>query len=579
MMHLKIRGKLITISLLLLALPSLIIGISSYLSAKSSLDELGATGLKNNVVMATQMIDLLDKEVKKGELTLEQAQEAVKTKLLGEKQSDGTRTLDTNVDMGSHGYFFILDEKGTALAHPVREGENMIDSQTPSGLYSTKEIIGLAQKGGGFINFDFEVPGEAGNLQPKIIYAEQDPNWGWVITSGSYLMDFNSGAKSLLTVLVIVLSSSLLIGTIISLIFSSHLAKPIGLITDQVSKVANGDLTSESLKIRNQDEIGELSTYINQMTHNLKEMIHNVSNASLQVAGTSEQLSASSEETSKLVQQVAESIQEVASGAETQVDSTSQANDAVAIISDRITEIVSYVESVNESSNKTADEAENGNNVINRTIDHMRKIQQQTSSTADMVNVLGDKSNEIGKIVSMITSVAEQTNLLALNASIEAARAGEHGQGFAVVANEVRKLAEQSRDATNQISSLIDDIQQDIKQSVAAMNEGRNSVDGGIELVDEAGASFKGIVSAVRDVSNQIEEVSVAVQDMSSGTASMVKTIDETARIASESASYTENIAAAAEQQSASVEEITSVSEMLAKMAEELQDSVSAFKI
>lgn len=573
-----IRKKLIFISLILLALPTLIVGIVGYISAKSSLDQLGSKGLKNNVMMAEQLIAVLNEEVENGTLTLKEAQEKARQQLIGKKLPDGTRSLDSKVDMGEHGYFFFLDDKGKAVAHPFKEGENLNDSQTPDGTYSTREIIKKANSGGGYLKFEFEVPGKK-EIAPKIVYADKEPNWGWIVTSGSYMKSFNSEAAQLLKMMSIVLAISLVAGIIIIFWFAGKVSNPIVRITKQVEKLAKGDLQTDAVRIQSNDEIGELSRYFNEMISNLKAMIHHVSDASHQVAGTSEQLSASSEETAKLVQHVAESIQEVARGAEGQVSRSSEANEAAMNISRHIKDIVVYVEDVNLASRKTADGAENGNAIVTATIDHMRTVQQQTGNLSSLVNGLGGKSKEIGKIVSMITNVAEQTNLLALNASIEAARAGEQGKGFAVVANEVRKLAEQSGDAAHQISQLIADIQIDIDKSVIAMNEGQSSVDEGLQLVDEAGDVFKDIVQAVRHVSDQIGEASAAVLEMSEETNEMVGLIDGTADSANEAANYTEQIAAAAEEQSASVEEITTVSNMLAQMAEKLQTSINDFKL
>lgn len=573
-----IRKKLICICTILLALPTLAIGGVSYFTAKNSLGELGAKGLKNNVVLAKQLISVLNDEVKQGKITLKEAQEKAKTELIGEKQQDGKRLRQSQVDMGKYGYFFVLDDKGTALAHPEKEGENLSDSKTPDGLYSTREIIKKAHEGGGYLTFQFQVPGED-ELAPKITYAEQEPNWGWIVTSGSYLSDFNSAAGDLLKMTAAVLAAALAIGLVLIFWFAGKLSKPIVQITKEVEKLANGDLRTEPVVIRTKDEVGELSAYFNQMAANLREMILHVSEASHQVAGTSEQLSASSEETAKLVQQVAESIHDVATGADVQVAKAAEANQAAASVASHTAHIGTYVDEVNLASRQTADGAVNGNEIIKKTVNHMKTVQEKTLALSGIVNGLGYKSKEIGKIVSMITSVAEQTNLLALNASIEAARAGEQGKGFAVVANEVRKLAEQSADAASQISRLIADIQVDISQSVSAMNEGKISVDEGLHLVDQAGDAFKDIVQAVQHVSEQIGEVSSAVQDMSAETKEMAELIVESADISNESAGHTEEIAASAQQQSASVEEITTVSNTLADMAEDLQSAISDFKI
>ncbi|MBY0121240.1 methyl-accepting chemotaxis protein [Bacillus sp. S/N-304-OC-R1] len=578
-MKLTLRTKLVAITSVLLALPILTIGIISYITAKDSLDDLGATGLKNDVKMALQMIDILNKEVERGSISLEDAQEQAKLVLLGELKEDGKRSIDTEVDMGVHGYFFVLDKQGQAIAHPMKEGENLFNSQTPDGTYSTQELIKMAEKGGGYVTFDFAVPGKDNSIEPKISYAELDPNWGWVVVAGSYLMDFNSKANHLLSVLLIVLGCSLLLGSIIIIWFSGHLSKPIKLVTVQIAKVADGDLTSDQLIIKNKDEIGQLASDVNRMTANLKEMIQDVSNTSLQVAATSEELSASSEEMSQSVEQVAVSIQELATGADAQKEKTVETNEVVSTISNKIAHIAENTEIAYEMSQQTTAVAEGGNDVIIRTINQMRQIQSHTDSTADRMHELEEKSNEIGKIVSMITSVAEQTNLLALNAAIEAARAGEHGKGFAVVAGEVRNLAEQSREAAKQVNQLIMGVQEDINHSVLAMNEGKLSVDEGIELVNNAGDFFQKIVGDIKQVSLQMNEVSTAVQEISLGAEAMVLQIDGTTRIAEDSASHSQNIAAIAVEQNASMEEIASVSDELAKMAEKLQDSIRVFTI
>lgn len=563
---------------LLLIVPSLLIGIIGYATAKDNLNDIGSTGLKNNVTMALQLIESMNAEVESGALTLGEAQEIVKQQLIGTLQSDGTRSIDSKVDMGAYGYFFVLDDNGMALAHPKLEGQDLNDSQAPDGMYTTRETVAAANEGGGFVEFDFAVPGED-RIAPKIVYTEKDPAWGWNVVAGSYLMDFNSGAKEVLNVLAIVLISAIVLGLIAIILFSRHLSHPIGLITAQVAKMAQGDLTAENLHVKNKDEIGRLTTYFNEMTSNLKVMIAEVADSSMQVAATSEELSASSEETSKSVEQVASSILELAEGADHQVETTDNANDVAVEMSKELVRISTSIEQASRVSGNTSQMAHTGTEVIEKTIESMHTIQSETATTTGMINALGDKSNEIGKIVSMITDVSEQTNLLALNAAIEAARAGEHGKGFAVVADEVKKLAEQSGNAANQVNQLIAAIQQEIKDSVNAINKGQQSVDMGIQLADEAGNTFKNITKAVNEVTHQISDISQVILQVVEGAEAMVRTVDETAKIAEDSSAHTQTIAAAAEQQTASIEEIAAASETLAKMAEGLQESIKRFSI
>lgn len=578
-MKLSIRSKLIIISSLLLIIPSLVIGIVSYSTAKESLGEIGAMGLKNNTQMALQLIDLVNEEVKSGKLTLEEAQEEVKERLLGELQADGTRPNESTVAMGQHGYFFVLAEDGTALVHPMLEGQNLYDSQTPSGTYSTREIIEKANSGGGFVTFEFAVPGEPTMIEPKIIYAVVDPHWGWIVTSGSYLMDFNSSAKDLLVVLALVLTGALVVGGLIIVWFSRHLSNPIRLVTKQVELLANGDLTTDDLVVKNSDEIGELTTHFNTMKHHLRDTLLHVSDTAVQVAATSEELSASSAQTSRAVEQVSESIQEMATGADTQVSKNGEVNHISTTMASDMSRLSEEMQVVNQTADEASTMANSGTAIISQTINQISNIQQDTVSTAGMINALGEKSNEIGQIVSLITNVAEQTNLLALNAAIEAARAGEHGKGFAVVADEVRKLAEQSRNSASQVNTLIQAIQEEIGQSVSAINNGQISVEEGIRLAQEAGNSFKNIATAVSTVSTQIDGISKSIENMSSEATAMVGAIDTTTEIAKNAAAHSQNIAAAAQQQTASMQEIAAASDTLAHMAEDLQESINTFKI
>ena len=196
-----------------------------------------------------------------------------------------------------------------------------------------------------------------------------------------------------------------------------------------------------------------------------------------------------------------------------------------------------------------------------------------------MVAELGDRSKAIGQIVATISGIAGQTNLLALNAAIEAARAGEQGRGFAVVAEEVRKLAEQSQEATKQISALIGAIQSDTEQAVTAMDNGTREVKLGTEVVNAAGQAFQEIVGLVGQVSDQIKEVSATIEQMAIGSQQIVGSVNQIDLLAKEAAAQAQTVSAATEEQSASMEEIASSSQSLAQLAMELRDAVGKFHV
>jgi methyl-accepting chemotaxis protein len=209
----------------------------------------------------------------------------------------------------------------------------------------------------------------------------------------------------------------------------------------------------------------------------------------------------------------------------------------------------------------------------------MNNINVNVTQLSDVIKSLGNRSKEISNITKVISDIASQTNLLALNAAIEAARAGENGKGFAVVADEVRKLAEQSSQSSQQISELIFAIQEETTVAVKSMEETAKEVSDGISLVGTAGESFKLIQNAIQDVSNQVEEVSVAMEQMSVGAEQVIEAINKVSEIAEESAAGSQTVAASAEELAASSEEVTSSSTNLANIAEELQTTISKFKI
>jgi methyl-accepting chemotaxis protein len=570
--------KLLIISLLFLIIPSVCIGTFGYYASKHALDESGATGLKNNVKMAIAMIDSLNAAVKAGQLSLEEAQEQVKTHLLGPKNADGTRPINKNFDLGKNGYFFVIDKNGLELAHPKLEGKNVWDLKSADGFPFMQAIAKAGMSGGGYTYYNYKLP-DSEEVAPKIAYSEMDPNWGWIVSAGSYKQDFNSKAKDILYILVITLAICLTFGICAALLFARHLSGPIKRMSEQVKRVSSGDLTVEPVRVKNRDEIGMLAEDFNQMTAQLKSMIARVAASAQHVAATSEQLTASAEETSKATDQIAGSIQEISSGAETQVASATNATSIVSDIARGLDGIAAEMQSVSQSSFSASELSQNGNEVVKKAILQMNLIHEKVKQSADVVNTLGHKSSEIGQIVSLITDIASQTNLLALNAAIEAARAGEQGRGFAVVADEVRKLAEQSGTAAGQISQLIQEIQVGTRKAVDAMDGGTAAVAEGMTMVNDAGAAFTDILKAVESVSKQTQEVSAAIQQIHHGAKTMVDSIEEISRVTDQSSAHAQSVAAATEEQLASMEEITAGAQALAKMAQELQDTVNTFKL
>jgi len=293
------------------------------------------------------------------------------------------------------------------------------------------------------------------------------------------------------------------------IIIAKRFTKPILLIRDECLLLADGDFRERETRDFPDDEIGQLANGFHDMRTNLRELVTKVYFQSEQLAAASEELTASVEQSAQASIMVATSITEVATSAEEQLSAVDGASAVVEQMSASIQQASATTSEVAGQSVQATNKANEGNSSVSKAVYQMAQIEQTVTTSAKAVADLGERSKEIGQIVVTISSIAEQTNLLALNAAIEAARAGEQGRGFAVVAEEVRKLAEQSQQATKEISTLIAEIQKDTDQAVLAMGNGTREVKLGAEVVNTAGQAFEEIAGLVTQVSDQVKEISL----------------------------------------------------------------------
>ncbi|GGF93145.1 methyl-accepting chemotaxis protein [Paenibacillus abyssi] len=388
----------------------------------------------------------------------------------------------------------------------------------------------------------------------------------------------NTTINSFLTVFIIVLAAVMVLSVLITLWFTNRLKKRLTAISSALAHAGRGDFTTV-ISDKSGDELGDLAVNFNDMKENLSGMIQEVLQTSEQVAASSEELTAGAEESSKATEHVTKVMQDVASGAESQNSMVEESEKALEEVTIGITNIAESSSDVAEKGKYATEKAKQGGEFVEDTVKQINTIHQSVILSGQVIQLLGQRTKEIGEMSTLITDIANQTNLLALNAAIEAARAGEHGRGFAVVAGEVRKLAEQSQQSSAQISEMINEIQIDMERSSDSINQVKFEVQGGLAIVNKTQESFMEIVTSMEQIGAQIDEMAATAQQMSASAQQVSATVAGITTISKDNALHSQNVAASSEEQLASMEEITTSAAALSGMAMKLQDLMSKFKV
>lgn len=573
----SVRNKLVGLAIIVILIPTLLIGIVNYIVAKNELDSVGRLGLQNGALGITQLISTLDNQVKLGNLTLEEAQEMARSQIIGTKNADGTRTITNDITYGDNFYFYAVTEDGIAVAHPTIEGDSTLDLQTAEGRYFMKEIIDKANHGGGFVGYDWPLPNEPNTIAPKIAYATKDSNWGWVIVASTYEMDFNAGAKNVLLYTFIVTVLAVSVGIVLFWFFSGRMTSYIRRIMVMTSDIAKGKLTGEDIPLLTKDELGTLATNVNNMKQNLNEMVGNTRDSSLQMRESSETLSAITEQTTASADEIHLAISAISSGAVTQAEEAEEAITKVEALSTLIATTTHAYNEITTSMNTIISSQTTGQ----QRVEQLKEGSLQFTAVIDELRTnfsgLTTQMQEIQNIVQTITSISEQTNLLALNASIEAARAGEHGKGFAVVAEEVRKLAEQTNSATTHVRGVLHRIEADATNADNKMQHTLALSSSQVLAIDEVHDAFNQLSAAITSISEHLTALDNSMVAMSDNRLIVVKAINEIATVATASAAATEEINASIDEQKIAVTSIMHSSVQLHTEAERMHELVERF--
>ena len=382
-----------------------------------------------------------------------------------------------------------------------------------------------------------------------------------------------------LQILIASMVVSIIIAFILVIFISRHVTQHLNRVVLMSEKIASGDLTETDNYYRGRDEIAQLSTSMEKMRLQLTNMVDSIKQTSLLVSSQSEQLNQSADDVKSGTQQIAATMEELASGTETQANFAGDLAETMTIFAEKIKSINASSESINESSNDVLKETELGNEYMNKSINQMDNIDQIVKDAVGKVAGLDKQTQEISKLVDVVKEIADQTNLLALNAAIEAARAGEHGRGFAVVADEVRKLAEQVANSVVSIAKIVNEIQTESRNVTDALEKGYDEVEQGTKEIEETGVRFKAIEDAIAVMTSNVQTVISGLVELNNNSDKVNEAVQEIASISEESAAGVEETSASAEEASSAMEGVSNGASTLLESARELNELVQQFKM
>ena len=417
-------------------------------------------------------------------------------------------------------YFWINDMRPVMVMHPFKpelEGKDLSDFKDPDGRKLFVEFVDTVKKSGeGFVHYLWPKPNFKDPV-PKVSFVKAFTPWGWVIGTGVYLDDVQAAFWN--RVIGFGGMAAITLALLLALFFmiSRNISRPLACMAKAEEKIAAGDLTIE-VDCRNTDEIGMLANAMKNMLQSFNGLLGAILSSSANVVSVVNVLHTHAEKT--------------AEGARTQASQADQIATAATEMSQTITDIARNASAAAEKTDEAMASASNGKQIADRAVETINGVYTSTVELAAVIEKLNSRTAEIGGIVTVIKDIADQTNLLALNAAIEAARAGEQGRGFAVVADEVRKLAERTIKATGEISQKIEGVQADSAETSRSMSEASDKVTGATDYIRNVGDALESIVGSVQRVRDQVTQIAAAVDEQSAAAEEVSRNIENTNGIA-----------------------------------------------
>lgn len=449
---------------------------------------------------------------------------------ISEQLADGSGVIGINmrlntiikdansIKIGKEGYAFVATPDQHYIAHKTDKPGEKLTGDFITKLYDKKQ---------GSFKYEY-------NGQPKQMFFDTNESTGWKLAGTMYVGEIQEAAQPVLDLTMIILAVTIAIGGIAIYFIIKSIRKPLIALSESAEKISQGDLT-QHIEVRTHDEIGKLAQSFNDMSAKLKQVIQAVQNSIENVAASSEELTASAGQTAQATEHITSSIEQFSNSNEHQNDMIEKSSVQLNEMDRSLSHMVDTTSHMMESSIDSSKTAQAGGELVQKTAGQMQTIEQAVKEAELVIQGLEQKSKDITNILGVINGIADQTNLLALNAAIEAARAGEAGRGFSVVAEEVRKLAEQSGSSSKEIESLTNEIVEEIEKSQNMFKQVAGEVQSGLNITDETKISFEKITDKTSEMTEQMKQMNGTAKELSHGSNDISHAVNQIKELSRES--------------------------------------------
>ena len=484
---------------------------------------------------------------------------------------DQIRAIVGKITVGKTGKAFVIDTDGAFVSFldNSRGLDNKIQEDEDENFAAFGKFVLDKREG------KIEVKLNGVN---KLAYFKQLQDINWILIILIDEGEITSSSLYLFMIMAILPILGLILVTISVISVARYLRKVVTKVNDFADNAASGDFSKE-IEITENDEFGTMEGHLNKMMEQIDSMLIQFNNLSKTLFRTSDLLKENSSQSALVSDTVLATITEIADGAQKQMDALKNTISAIDKMNDGISNVTESSKTASEKSTQTSSVAQKGNQSIGNTILQMNNISYSIKETEDTIKRLEERADRINDIVALIGNITDQTNMLALNAAIEAARAGEQGKGFSVVANEVSKLAEQTRQAAEEITSEIAEMQKETANAVSLMSVTVNESEKGVQMITQNGELFEKIMGNISVLNSSIQNITLVTGDLSTSNKNVRDSLENLSEICISTYGETENIVTAAKEQSTGINEVSNTSQHLSTVAIEMKEFMGGYKI